>query len=278
MFLVTMTVFILLIAIPQVLSQNHTKEDWSMFQEEVWQTVEAYSEASHQRDLEKYLSFWHSDFIGWHNGDSMLTNYHQRANGLRYYFDNTTSLEYKLEPLEIQVIAHGNAAIVHYKLRNVLEIKATGNKEPGLSYWTDYLLKKYGKWLLISDHGGSVRKDKTMSQKENNNRIDYVEIPVTDVNEAKRFYGEIFGWEFVDYGPDYMSFNDGRLAGGFRKESNPKRGGVLVVFYATQLESIKMKVEDAGGKIVKDIFDFPGGRRFHFTDSSGNEFAVWSDH
>ncbi len=116
-----------------------------------------------------------------------------------------------------------------------------------------------------------------MSQKENNNRIDYVEIPVTDINEANRFYGEIFGWEFVDYGPDYMSFNDGRLTGGFRKEQNPMRGGILVVFYAIQLESIEAKVKDAGGKIVKEIFDFPGGRRFHFTDPSGNEFAVWSD-
>ena len=116
-----------------------------------------------------------------------------------------------------------------------------------------------------------------MSQKENNNRIDYVEIPVTDINEANRFYGEVFGWEFVDYGPDYMSFNDGRLNGGFRKESNPMKGGILVVLYAIRLESIEANVKDAGGKIVKDIFDFPGGRRFHFTDPSGNELAVWSD-
>ncbi len=275
--LMTMTVFILLIAIPQVLSQNHPEEDWSVIQKEVWQTVEAYSEVSHQRDLEKYLCFWHPEFLGWHNGDDKPTNYQQRAKGLRYYFDNTKSLEYKLEPMEIQVIAEGKAAIVHYKLSNVLEIKATGKQEPGLAYWTDYLVNENGKWLLIGDHGGSVPEEVKMSQKENNNRIDYIEIPVTDVSEAKRFYGEIFGWEFVDYGPDYMSFIDGRLTGGFRKEPNPIRGGVLVVFYSTQLKTIKMKVKDAGGKIVKDIFDFPGGRRFHFTDPSGNELAVWSD-
>ncbi len=117
-----------------------------------------------------------------------------------------------------------------------------------------------------------------MSQKENDNHIDYVEIPVLDVNEAKRFYGEIFGWEFVDYGPDYASFTTGRMTGGFRKEPNLMKGGVLLVFYEMQLESVKAKVKDAGGRIVKDIFDFPGGRRFHFTDPSGNELAVWSDH
>lgn len=115
-----------------------------------------------------------------------------------------------------------------------------------------------------------------MSQRENN-RIDYVEIPVTDVEAAKRFYGEVFGWEFVDYGPDYASFNDGRLDGGFRKESSVQRGGPLVIFYSTQLESIQAKIKETGGIIVKDIFDFPGGRRFHFTDPSSNELAVWSD-
>jgi len=119
---------------------------------------------------------------------------------------------------------------------------------------------------------------KQMSQKENDNHIDYVEIPVLDVNEAKRFYGEIFGWEFVDYGPDYASFTTGRMTGGFRKEPNLMKGGVLLVFYEMQLESVKAKVKDAGGRIVKDIFDFPGGRRFHFNDPSGNELAVWSDH
>lgn len=117
-----------------------------------------------------------------------------------------------------------------------------------------------------------------MTQNENDKRIDYIEIPVTDINDSKRFYGEVFGWDFVDYGPDYASFNDGRLAGGFRKEASLQRGGPLVVFYATQLESIQAKIKDAGGTITKEIFEFPGGRRFHFTDPSGNELAVWSDH
>jgi len=116
-----------------------------------------------------------------------------------------------------------------------------------------------------------------MAQNEKDKRIDYIEIPVTDMAESKRFYGEVFGWKFVDYGPDYVSFNDGKLDGGFRKESSVQRGGLLLVFYATELETVEAEIKKAGGKIVVEIFDFPGGKRFHFTDPSGNELAVWSE-
>ncbi len=138
------------------LTPSLVPQEWSRLQKDVWETVESYTEASHQRNLEKYLSFWHPDFLGWHNGDSKPTNHQQRAKGLKYYFDSTTSLEYKLEPKGIQIIADGVAAIVHYELRSVLQIKASGKKEPGQAYWTDYLVYENGKWLLISDHGGSV--------------------------------------------------------------------------------------------------------------------------
>jgi predicted enzyme related to lactoylglutathione lyase len=112
---------------------------------------------------------------------------------------------------------------------------------------------------------------------EKDKRIDYIELPATNIGEVKDFYGEVFGWTFVDYGPEYTSFNDGRLDGGFRKEPEVRRGGPLVVIYSIDLELVKEKVERAGGTIVKDIFEFPGGRRFHFTDPSGNELAIWSD-
>lgn len=112
---------------------------------------------------------------------------------------------------------------------------------------------------------------------ENDKRIDYIELPAKDIDEAKRFYGEVFGWTFVDYGPEYSSFNDGRLDGGFRKEPEVHRGGPLIVIYSINLEDIRDKVKSAGGTIVQDIFEFPGGRRFHFTDPSGNELAIWSD-
>lgn len=118
---------------------------------------------------------------------------------------------------------------------------------------------------------------KGVDMTEKDRRIDYIELPTVDLIEAKRFYGEVFGWQFVDYGPEYTSFNDGRLDGGFRKEPSVQRGGPLVIIYSLDLEFIKEKVRSAGGTIIKDIFEFPGGRRFHFTDPSGNELAIWSD-
>jgi predicted enzyme related to lactoylglutathione lyase len=118
---------------------------------------------------------------------------------------------------------------------------------------------------------------KGVDMTEKDRRIDYIELPTDDLIEAKRFYGEVFGWKFVDYGPEYTSFNDGRLDGGFRKEPIVQRGGPLIIIYSINLELIKDKVKSAGGTIVKDIFEFPGGRRFHFTDPSGNELAIWSD-
>ena len=116
-----------------------------------------------------------------------------------------------------------------------------------------------------------------MSQAEHDRRIDYIELPATDVAASKRFYQDAFGWKFEDYGPDYQSFLDGRLSGGLRKETAVVRGGPLVVIYALELEAMESKVRDAGGAIVKPTFSFPGGRRFHFTDPSGNELAIWTD-
>ena len=116
-----------------------------------------------------------------------------------------------------------------------------------------------------------------MSNTANDRRIDYIEFPAADIAAAKRFYTEVFGWKFEDYGPDYTSFVDGRLAGGFSKERRSAAGGVLVVIYAAHLVDTESKVKSAGGVIVTPTFSFPGGRRFHFTDPNGNELAVWSE-
>ena len=107
--------------------------------------------------------------------------------------------------------------------------------------------------------------------------IDYIEFPCADTGRVKAFYNAAFGWTFEDYGPDYTSFHDGRLAGGFTKDARVSADGPLVVLYAADLEGIQAKVVQAGGKIVKEIFSFPGGRRFHFADPEGNLLAVWSD-
>jgi len=109
------------------------------------------------------------------------------------------------------------------------------------------------------------------------NRIDYIEFPATDIAATKAFYGAVFGWTFTDYGPDYSSFTDGQLAGGFARAPSNSTGGPLVVLYSSNLEGTQGAVTGSGGRIAKPIFAFPGGRRFHFLDPNGNELAVWSD-
>ena len=116
-----------------------------------------------------------------------------------------------------------------------------------------------------------------MAQTDQDKRIDYIELPVDDVGVAKTFYRTVFGWRFTDYGPDYSSFEDGRLSGGLHGGKTGSRGGALVVIYAEALEAVREAIVFAGGAIVVEIHEFPGGRRFHFTDPAGNELAVWSD-
>ena len=119
--------------------------------------------------------------------------------------------------------------------------------------------------------------DHPLQSPEHDRRIDYIEIDATDIAATKRFYTDCFGWKFTDYGPDYTSFDDGRMTGGFRKAGRAAKGSVLIVILAMDLAAAEAKVRAAGGRIVKPVFEFPGGRRFHFTDPSGNELSVWSD-
>lgn len=110
------------------------------------------------------------------------------------------------------------------------------------------------------------------------NRIDYIEIPVADLEGAREFLTAMFGWEFQEWGNDYVSFKDGRLDGGLERASEGAPGrGVLLVFYSENLERDRARVQQLGATISKDIFDFPGGRRFHFIDPAGLEYAIWSD-
>ncbi len=108
-----------------------------------------------------------------------------------------------------------------------------------------------------------------------NNLIDYIELNVTDIECSKAFYGEVFGWTFFDYGPDYCEFNDGRMKGGFTTQEPVKLGGPLIVFYHDDLNSVLEKIKSTGAEITKDIFQFPGGERFQFKDPNGYELAVW---
>ena len=111
-------------------------------------------------------------------------------------------------------------------------------------------------------------------------KIDYVESPTNNIQKTKEFFEQLFGWKFTDFGPDYTAYNDGRMRGGFYKAERvaaARSGSVLVVFYTPTLEDSKKKVIRLKGKIVKDIFSFPGGRRFHFLEPGGSEYAIWSD-
>ncbi len=114
----------------------------------------------------------------------------------------------------------------------------------------------------------------------NHEKINYVEYPSKDLVATKDFFTKAFGWSFVDYGEEYAAFSNEGLDGGFYKadlSSSAKMGSGLLVFFSDDLEKTQDKIDKSGGEIIHPIFSFPGGRRFHFSEPSGNEFAVWSD-
>jgi predicted enzyme related to lactoylglutathione lyase len=111
-------------------------------------------------------------------------------------------------------------------------------------------------------------------------KIFYIEFQASELGKTKAFFEKVFGWAFTDYGPDYISFTDGQMAGGFARSDRPEptpTGGALVVLLDPQLEDALRRVVDCGGKITRDIFSYPGGRRFHFTEPSGNELSVCAE-
>lgn len=115
---------------------------------------------------------------------------------------------------------------------------------------------------------------------DNHNKINYLEFPARNLEATKGFFGKVFAWSFEDYGPEYTSFSNAGIAGGFFKaeqSASTENGSALIILYSKDLEGTYSKVLDAGGVIVKEIFSFPGGRRFHFSEPSGNEFAAWSE-
>ena len=124
---------------------------------------------------------------------------------------------------------------------------------------------------------GKNTTEARMSQREHDRRIDYIEFAVADVEAAKRFYGTVFGWKSTDYGPDYASFEDGRLTGGFSGGGAAKPGGPLVVIYATDLEAVLGAVKAAGGRITQPTYEFLAGGNFISRIQPATGLAVWSD-
>ncbi|MDJ0918502.1 MAG: VOC family protein [Woeseiaceae bacterium] len=114
-----------------------------------------------------------------------------------------------------------------------------------------------------------------MNQAENS--IDYIELPLSNAGATKAFYSAVFGWEFQDWGPDYLSFSGAGVDGGFNRELDSAAEGVgpMVVLYSDRLEEKISAIARAGGRVSKATYGFPGGERFHFIDPNGNEVLVW---
>lgn len=111
-------------------------------------------------------------------------------------------------------------------------------------------------------------------------KLNYVEFAARDLAATKAFFAATFGWQFVDYGPDYCAFEGQGLDGGFYRADlcgQSAQGSALLVFYSADIAATQARVFQHGGIIIRPLFDFPGGRRFHFVEPSGNEFAVWSE-
>ena len=109
--------------------------------------------------------------------------------------------------------------------------------------------------------------------------FNYIELPTTDMAAMKAFYSDVFGWDYVDYGPSYAAITGAGMDGGFDAKAGarkPSDQGALIVLYSDDLDASEQTVKQANGVITVPIFDFPGGRRFHFKDPSGNELAVWT--
>ena len=109
------------------------------------------------------------------------------------------------------------------------------------------------------------------------NHINYIEFKAKDLAQIKAFYNACFGWMFTDFGDRYTAFTESGVAGGFEQSDAPIVNAALIVLYHSALTEVMDRITAFGGKITVDLFSFPGGRRFHFTDPAGNELAVWSE-
>jgi predicted enzyme related to lactoylglutathione lyase len=121
-----------------------------------------------------------------------------------------------------------------------------------------------------------------MSNAALHNKITYIEFTTTDIARTKQFYGTVFGWTFKDWGPEYIDCNaaNSGIAIGFAKgaaQQEQPNSAPLVVLYSADLKATQVAVVVAGGSIVAPIFEFPGGRRFHFADGLGNVLGAWSE-
>jgi predicted enzyme related to lactoylglutathione lyase len=119
-----------------------------------------------------------------------------------------------------------------------------------------------------------------MSSDPRENHIDYVEFPAPSVDALtanKKFYRDVFGWTFQDWGNDYADTKDSGIGSGYSAAPEHRPAATLAVLFASDLEAARTRVMQAGGTIAREIISFPGGRRFEYVDPAGNRLAVWSD-
>jgi predicted enzyme related to lactoylglutathione lyase len=159
----------------------------------------------------------------------------------------------------------------------MLEVSCQANETVCVCYSVDSTISQ---GALDPVSGLAIQEEHSTMASNHHHTINYIEFYAVDLAEATRFYGAAFGWQFTEYGTDYVGIRnrdtDGEC-GGICRTDKVFPGGPLVILYSEDLESSLATVQKAGGKITKEIFSFPGGRRFHFSDPCGNELAVWSD-
>jgi uncharacterized protein len=105
-------------------------------------------------------------------------------------------------------------------------------------------------------------------------RLNYVELPTGDIAAARGFYESVFGWSMTEFAPTYAATITGDTDVGLQADRSEATRAPLPVIEVDDLEGTLALVERAGAKVVRPIFAFPGGRRFHFLDPSGNEIAA----
>lgn len=106
-------------------------------------------------------------------------------------------------------------------------------------------------------------------------RLDYLELPTRDVEAASRFYAMAFGWQLTQFAPTYAATTTGDTDIGLQADASEAGDAPLGVIQVDDIAAAAAAVEAAGGDIIRPVYPFPGGRRFHFRDPSGNELAVW---
>ncbi len=286
----TWLTFFLLLVTPLISLATPPPDDLARARAEIMPLFEAMQEAANEHDAEKHISYYARDpnlmfvindqpIVGW---DALLDQQRQWWQG------GKTDVVYTVvgEP-EFRMPAPGLVMVTYFLTsRRTLPDGTMRNTRFGISALWQWRAEE---WKIIYAHESTVNQDAIEHGEESTNMkdesrlhhaIDYIEFGVTNMAESKRFYAAAFDWGFNDYGPTYAGIQrqgeDGE-AGGFRLEPDVSPGGPLVILYSNDLERSLAAVREAGGEITQEPFEFPGGRRFHFKDPSGNELAVWSD-